>query len=291
MATPVFRGRIPRGIAYGLFALAAFLFFLWWMLPYPEIARNAEARLRAQGISAQILDLGPGSFPGVRARAVRLGPLTSPETSLELSDVRASIPLLGLVSGRMDVRFRAETLGGTLQGRVAVAGNRAVEASWEGLELSRIPLPPEVSEVPLTGRSDGQLEAVVDADNPLQSSGKAEIRFQGVKVGAGKAMGFPVPEVLLGNGQLKLAGEGGKLEVENGVFQDGDLGIEFSGNLLLRPDVARSLVNGILSLRPAEKAAQELALLFAVFPGGRASDGRYTARVRGTLGAPRLLAR
>ncbi len=50
-------------------------------------------------------------------------------------------------------------------------------------------------------------------------------------------------------------------------------------------------MNGVLSLRPNPRLAQELALVFAVFPGAKASDGRYTARVRGSLGAPRLLAR
>jgi len=222
---------------------------------------------------------------------VRLGPPDAPEAGLELEDVRAWVPLLGLARGQVAVQLRARTLGGTLQGRVSLRGNREVAASWEGLDLSRLPLPPEVSELPLAGRSEGELDAVVDAASPLQSSGRAEIRFQGVRFGAGKAVGFPVPEILLGNGQIKLAADGGKLEVASGSFEDGDLGIEFSGNLLLRPDVARSLVNGLLSLRPAEKAAQELALLFAVFPGGRASDGRYTARVRGSLGAPRLLVR
>jgi len=291
MATASSRGRLVRGAAYTLFTVAAFVLFLWWMLPYGEIARNAETRLGAQGLSAQISDLGPGAILGVRARSVLLGPVDGPKTGLELQDVRAWVPLLDLVRGQIAVRFRAEALDGNLQGRVSLRGNREVTATWEGLDLSLLPLPVEASELPLAGRSAGELDAVVDGANLLQSSGRAEIRFQGVKLGAGKAMGFPVPEILLGKGQVKLSGDGGKLEVASGTFEDGDLGIEFSGNVLLRPDVARSLINGLLALRPAEKAAQELALLFAVFPGGRASDGRYTARVRGSLGAPRLLAR
>jgi len=291
MATPARRGSFARGIGYALFTVAAFTLFLWWLLPYAEIARNVEARLEAEGVSAEIAGLGPGVFPGMRARSVRVGSPGGSEVGLEFQDVRAGVPLLGLVRGQVAVQFRASTLGGTLQGKVSLGGKHDVSAVWEGIELSRLPLPPEAAELPLAGRSAGEIEGVVDAGNPMQSSGRAEVRFQAVKLGAGKAAGFPVPEILLGNGRIKVAGEGGKLEVESGSFEDGDLGIEVSGNVLLRPDYARSLVNGMLSLRPNEKAAQELALLFAVFPGGRASDGRYTARVRGTLGAPRLLAR
>ena len=69
------------------------------------------------------------------------------------------------------------------------------------------------------------------------------------------------------------------------------LATNLTGSVLLREDLTRSLVNGILTLRPNEQTARDLGLLFALFPGGKGSDGRYTARVRGSLGAPRLLKR
>jgi len=285
------QGRTARGLGYALFTLGVFLLSLWWVLPYPELARNLEQRLLDQAVTARIEGLGPGIFPGVRARKVRVAPADAPEWGLDFNDPTLTIPLLSLFQGSPALVVETRTLGGEAHTRLGLTGPRRTATTWTGLDLSRIKLPPALSELPLTGRGAGQLDAVLDPANPLLSEGRLELTFQDVKLGAGKAMGFPVPEVGLGNGRIRLASEGGKLEVESAVFEDGDLGIEFTGSVLLRPEAARSLVNGVLSLRPNERIAQELALVFAVFPGAKASDGRYTARVRGTLGAPRLLAR
>jgi len=85
MVAPASRRRTLRLAGYALFTLVAYVFFLWWLLPYPEIARNAQTHLLAQGISARILGLGPGTFPGVRARSVTLSPADAGEGGLELT--------------------------------------------------------------------------------------------------------------------------------------------------------------------------------------------------------------
>lgn len=284
------RSRILRGLGYALFTVGAFLVALWWLLPYPELARTLERRLATQGVAARIEGLGPGTFPGVRAQKVRLAPEDNPEWAIDLHDARVGIPLLALARADATVQLGALALGGEVTARVALARTPKVSLAWEGFELSRLRPPPGTWELPLTGRSSGQVDAVLQPD-ATQTSGRAELVFQGARIGAGTAWGFPVPEVGLGNGRVRLSAEAGKVEVESAVFDDGDLGVEVSGSVLLRPDASRSLVNGLLSLRPDERLSRELGLLFAVFPGARGSDGRYTARVRGTLGAPRLLAR
>jgi type II secretion system protein N len=112
-----------------------------------------------------------------------------------------------------------------------------------------------------------------------------------VSIRGGKAYGIKVPEVAMGDGRVRVSAEEGKIDVEGVTFEGGDLGVDFKGSLLLREDVSRSLINGVLSLRPSDKVAKELAMLFALFPTAKASDGRYTARVRGSLDSPRLLKR
>ncbi|MDW7710075.1 MAG: type II secretion system protein GspN [Deferrisomatales bacterium] len=285
------RGSLLRGAGYTLFTLGVFLFSLWRLLPYPELSRNLESRLLSEGIAARIEGLGPGAFPGVRARTVRLAPANGPEWGLDLHDAQVGFPLRSLVRGQPIVAVDARTLGGGVSARLSLGSTPRASLEWADVDLSRLRLPPALSELPLAGEASGQLEAEVRKTAPINSGGRTDITFQDVRIGAGKAFGFPVPPVGLGNGRLRLVADGGRLEVESAVFEGGDLGVELSGSVLLRPDPTRSLVNGVLSLRPDDQVSQDLALLFAIFPGARASDGRYTARIRGTLGAPRLLAR
>lgn len=288
---PSARNRLLRGLGYGVFTLGVFLLALWRLLPYTEISRNVESRLLSQGVAMRIEGLGPGSFPGVRARRVRLAPVDAPEWELDFHDARIGVSLLGLARGDTALSIESLTLGGDVRGRVFLAPPTKASLTWRGLDLSQLRLPEGLSELPLSGSASGQLDFALQQSAPIQSGGRTELTFQDVRIGAGKAMSIPVPAVWLGNGRVRLTADGGKLEVETAVFEGGDLGIELTGSVLMRPDASRSLVNGMLSLRPDERVSQELALLFAVFPGARASDGRYTARIRGTLGAPRLLPR
>jgi type II secretion system protein N len=288
--TAILRRRILKGLGYTLFTAAVFLVSLWWLLPYPELAHSLERQLAAQGVAARIEGLGPGTFPGVRARKVRVAPAQSPEWGIDLHEARVGAPLLALLRANPTIELAALSLGGEVTGQVTLARTPKTTLAWQGVDLSRLRPPPGAWELPLSGRFSGQLDAVLLPD-PTQTSGRAELVFQGARIGSGMAWGFPVPEVGLGTGRVRLSADGGKLEVESAVFEDGDLGVELSGSVLLRPDASRSLVNGLLSLRPDERLSRELGLLFAVFPGARGSDGRYTARIRGTLGAPRLLAR
>ncbi|MEW6489790.1 MAG: type II secretion system protein GspN [Thermodesulfobacteriota bacterium] len=288
--TAILRRRILKGLGYTVFTVAVFLLSLWWLLPYPELALSLERQLAAQGVAARIEGLGPGTFPGVRARKVRVAPGENPAWGIDLHDARVGAPLLGLLRAKPTIELAALSLGGELTAQVSLARASRAALAWQDVDLSRLRPPPGAWELPLSGRFSGQVDAVLQPD-ATQTSGRAELVFQGARIGTGTAWGFPVPEVGLGTGRVRLSADGGKLEVESAVFEDGDLGVELSGSVLLRADAARSLVNGLLSLRPDERLSRELGLLFAMFPGARGSDGRYTARIRGTLGAPRLLAR
>lgn len=166
-----------------------------------------------------------------------------------------------------------------------------LDAAWTDVQLAQIPLPPEWAELPLAGLLSGTVQFAAAPDSPIRGDGVMQTTLRDVAVGAGKVQGIPVPAVRLGDGLVQLRMADGKLEIETAEFKNGDLELTFTGNVILREDLPRSLVNGMLSLRPNEQVAQDLALLFALFPVPKDSDGRYTARLRGNLGAPRLVKR
>ena len=284
--------RWARVAGYVLFFAAAFVFFLWREIPYPELARSAEAHLRARGIEARIEHLGPGPFPGVRAGRVRVELPAPMGTPVELTDVRVQAAVGSLVRGRPVLDLQAKALGGSVDATVTLGRSLRLETSWKGLDLSKIPKPPRFRDIPLAGSATGELR-VRDVRVPFpKAEASLDARFEGIRIGPGKAAGLPVPEVALGNGQIRVEMAGGKAQVREARFEGGDLEIALSNaSVLLRRPLRRSLVNGMISLSPSEKARKELALLFAVFPSNPGSDGRYTARIRGNLGSLRLLRR
>lgn len=280
-----------RGIGYGALFLCVYLVALWRFFPYPELARLVENRLGSEGISAEIQGLGPAAFAGLHARRVSLAPLDKSWEPIQLDDVEAGLPITRWLRGERAVSMAARVLGGRLQTLYFLRNTPLVSASWTGLDLSRVPLPEPVKELPISGRSSGSVEVHLDPRKLDKLSGQLDTSFEAVSLGAGKVQGIPLPEVGLGNGKIRLSAEEGKVDVEGITFEGGGLGVDFKGSLLLRDRLSRSLVNGVLSLRPNEKVSKDLGLLFAVFPGAKSSDGRYTARVRGSLDSPRLLRR
>lgn len=285
------KGRVAKGVGYVFFTLIVYVLCVLWLLPYPEISRALEVRARGEGVALQIEDLGPSIPPGLKARRVRVSTPTAPELAVTLEEPHIGLPLVELVRGAKVFDFDASTLGGRISARYRLGERPTVRAQWEGLLLDRLPKADAWAELPLSGTVAGTLEAELDPANPERVSGKIDADLEQIKVGAGKARGFPVPELNLGKGRLKVSAQAGKVEIEAAEVEGGDLGIDFKGNILLRQDMQRSLINGVLSLQPSEKTAEDLALLFAVFPGTRSSDGRYTGRVRGSLGAPMVYKR
>lgn len=289
MAGPGIRNRRTLlGILYTVFTLAVYVVGLWLLFPYPELARNVEDRLRSEGVEVAIQNLGPGTFPGIAARRVTFRPAPESEWKFELADARLRLPPTRLVRGDRALELTARVLGGTLEALARRGPRDRIEATWEDLDLSRLSLPHDLQELTLLGQISGSLDAEVDPAAPAQVSGTLRASISRLKIGPGKAKGVPVPEIALGEGKILATSQEGKVEVETAQLTGGDLGVEFKGNLLLREDPARSPVNGLLSLLPNEKASKDLALLFAVFPGAKGSDGRFTARLSGSLAAPRL---
>ena len=288
---PSWRRRLLRSSGYLTLFLATYLVALWQLLPYQEIGHRLEAALHAQGIGAEVRGLGPGSVLGCAADALTLYPTDLPDLRWQLTGLNLRPLPQHLLSGEAAVALSAGSLGGQIEATALWQQHPQIDVRWQDLLLTDLPLPPAADGLPLAGRVSGTLQGAADPANPARANGALQAELRDVAIGAGKVQGIPVPAVRLGDGALRVRTADGKVEIETAEFKNGDLELSFTGSVILRDDLSRSLVNGMLTLRPNEQAAKDLALLFALFPGPKGSDGRYTARVRGSLGAPRLLKR
>jgi type II secretion system protein N len=284
---PVFLRRRWLLPTLGLAAIALFIFVvtLRAFFPYPELARAMEARLRTQGLEAKFLGVGPYGAAGVRAQSLQLGPVGSPERRTEFLSPKAHFSLGGLLRMKLGVDLVANACGGTLEAFVPLTGPRLVQARWTGVDLRRLPLSADLAALGLRGRANGKVEANLGALQQPGLAGTLELTIEDAKLGPGSMAGMPLPGVSLGNGQLHLIARDGRLELEALKFDGGNLDVRLTGAMSLREPFPTNPVEGVLSLRPDNKALRDLGLLFAFFPGSRTPDGTYTARVGGSLGS------
>ena len=289
--SPSWRRRLLRSGGYLTLFLVTYLVALWQVLPYEEVGHRVEAALRTQGIGAEVRGLGPGGVLGCAADALTLYPLDLPDLRWQLTGLNLRLLPQRLLTGEGAVALSGASLGGQIEATAQWQQPPRIDVRWQDLLLAELPLPPAADGLLLTGRVSGTLQADADPASPTRADGTLQAELRDVAIGAGKVQGIPVPAVRLGDGALRVRTADGKMEIEDAEFKNGDLEFSFTGSVILRDDLPRSLVNGMLTLRPNEQAAEDLALLFALFPGPKGSDGRYTARVRGSLGGPRLLKR
>jgi hypothetical protein len=78
------------------------------------------------------------------------------------------------------------------------------------------------------------------------------------------------------------------LTVEALRFEGGNLTADVTGAVGLNVPYPNNPVEGVVSLKADDRVATDLGFFLAFFPGGRASDGTYTARLGGTLGSVAL---
>lgn len=266
-----------------VFALLAFLIALRYTLPYDDLAQSVETRLRSQGIRAKIEGLGPGSLFGVRADRVTLAGGGSPEWKTELRDVIVKISLPNLFRFRLRAAMEAAAFGGKCYASWPVLSPNEASVDWHDLDLRRIPLPPNVATVNVRGFAEGTAEARRGKAGDAWVAGFAEGGIRDARFGPGSVGGLPLPAISLGNGKFRLLLRDGKLLLETFKFEGGNLRVDVNGSVGLGVAFPRNPVEGVLSLRPDERAAADLGFFLSFFPGGRSSDGAYTGRVSGTL--------
>lgn len=273
--------------AVGCVALAVLLFAISFraLFPYAELARAMGASLRARGVDAKFVGVGPHLIAGVKVESLVLSPVSAPERKTEVRDATVHLSLVRLFRMQLAVVLKANACGGTLKAFWPLLGPRTLEAEWDGMDLKRLPLSPDIVALGLRGTSKGALEANLGTFERPTFTGTLEADIADAKLGPGNIVGMPLPGVSLGKGVVHLVAKDGRVDLETVKFEGGNLDVRLTGNVGLKAAFPTNPVDGTLALRPDDKALRDLGLLFAFFPGSRTSDGTYTARLGGSLGS------
>ncbi len=292
-------GLRPR-LAYGAFALIAFLLALRWTFPAEAVRERLILEAGVRGWQFDADDVAPGGLLGVRARDVRLEDDSG--LVIPVDEVTASLRPLPLLIGRRVVTFDGRLYEGRVRGSADLSGDvRDVSLRVEDVDLARASSLQKLSGMAVQGKLSGTVELAVPEAPAEHATGRidlavAEAGIAGQLQLPGMTSGLTLPSVSLGavTGAVKLAG--GKAEVERLEARGGDAEVAAEGlSVTLQPRLEHAQLFGRARLRiqPAlwgrEGASAFRGLAEMALAPARTPDGAYLLQVVGTLGHPRVM--
>lgn len=281
--------------AYTLYAVVAFVVFLYLTFPYEALQQRLVTWLAQEGMQLTLTHLHSAFPPGVRAQGLRLVVAQWDENNaaLQVDTLRLHPEWLPLLSGTIQVRFEAGLYGGRLTGEVrkTQAEGRVVwdvKTRFTDLDLTQHPLVRQQDKPFMRGRLGGDTVMLVTDDGQMQD-GTFTLRGQPLSF-----VGMPGGTLTLQReiacdtlqGELKTtAKQGGTLVL---TCQGKDLAIEARGTIGWKTPVAESQLNLRWQVRSEEAYKSEMDLLAALVRKRPDRRGELSFRLQGPLRQPRV---
>ncbi len=275
---------------------------LYVAFPSTKAADYAEWRVH-QANDDYALEVGgvrPWWLPGVAADDVTFysvkkarrkkdeeGPKLERVQVIQLDSLAVRAQLLPFLLGKTAISYKAELLGGTIDGAFA-RSDASMELDFEvdELDLGAAPIEKDDVSVSLLGTLSGQADLVLDTEDVKASTGGLELRFDGLKLGEGsKVMGIELPVVTFTTAGVKLEVKEGKLEVVEGKFDGDVIDMELSGDISLNKKLERSR-NRLELVVTLPEDLDKLASIAPALKRSRDEEGGFHFSIGGTVLSP-----
>jgi type II secretion system protein N len=290
----------PR-LAYGAFALFAFVLSLRWTFPAEAMKERLIMEAGRRGWQIDLERVSAAGLLGMSAEDVKLE--TASGLAVPVEELTASLRLLPLLAGRRSVAFDAAIYDGRVEGTADLSGDaRRVVLDLREVDLARaLPLR-KAAGVELRGKASGKADLTLPDGPDQRPSGRVDLTVAQAGVGGGQlpvpgmASGLTLPPVGLGQvvAALKLADGKGtfeKLEATGGEAEVRAEGLYF----VVQPRMEFSPLSGRAKVKVQDAfwsksgATQGLkGLADAALASSKGADGAWTFAVTGSVGHPRM---
>lgn len=290
----------PR-LAYGAFALLAFLLALRWTFPAEAVRERLILELGVRGWQFEAEELSAGGFLGVRARDVRL--VDQAGLAIPVDEITASLRLLPLLVGRSVLAFDGRLYDGRVRGSADLTGDpRRVTLRVDGVDLARAAPLRKAAGMAFEGKVAGAADLTLPQTPAGKASGRIDLSVAGAAIAGGElplpgmVTGLALPRVGLGALTAAVKVDGGKADVEKLQASGGDAEVATEGlSVTLQPRLEFAPLFGKARIRfqPAFWSRSDTATFkglaeLALAPA-RTPDGSYVLQVVGTAGHPRVM--
>jgi type II secretion system protein N len=280
-------------LAYTLYALVAFIIFVYVLFPYDLLQQRLMEWGSRDGVHLVLTRLRPAFPPGLRAEGIRLqaDQFSPDDATMAIETLRVRPEWLVLLTRQMQLRFEAGLYSGHLEGEVRYTTVEGVPL-WEvktrftDLDMARYALLHKDGKAFIRGRLGGDAAVTLTSDGQIQA-GSLNLRGQSVMLTGVPGLPLQLSREIVCDtlqGELKaLAKQASPLALTCQGKEGKELFIKADGSVAWKTPLADSQLNLLWQVRADETYKQELALLAAAV--GRRSDrrGEISFRLQGPL--------
>ena len=285
---------IVQIVAYTLYAIVAFLVFLYVTFPYDLLQQRLVEWVSQAGVQLTMARLRPAFPPGVRTSDVRLVDQLSPNTTMvHIDTLRVQPEWPALLSRKMQVHFAAGLYSGHLEGEVRYAHVEGaplwdIKARFADVDVTQYPLVQTDDKAFIRGRLSGEATVVLTGDGQMQD-GAFNLRMQPMALAGAPGWRLQLQREIACDslqGELKTTSrQGGNVLL---TCQGKDLDIEARGTVGWKALLMDSQLNVRWKVRSEEAYKQERDLLAALLRKRPDRRGELLFGLQGPLRQLRL---
>jgi len=282
-------------VAYTLYAIVAFVAFLYVTFPYDLLQQRLVEWVSQGGVQLTMARLRPAFPPGVRAHDVRLSvdQLSPNMPIVHLDTVGVQPAWFALLARKIQVHFVAGLYSGRLEGEVRYAQVEgtpvwATKARLADVNVAQYPLVQKDAKPFIRGRLSGEVTMTLTRDGQMHD-GLFNLRVQPLALAGAPGWQLQLPREIacdILQGELKTtARQGSNVSL---ACQGKDLAIEARGTVGWKAPVTESQLNLRWQVRSEEAYKSELDLLAALIRKRPDRRGELSFRLQGPLRQLRL---
>jgi len=289
-----------KAIGYPLFFLLVLIPCLFQTFPFDRLKGRLLVEAEKQiGYDLEVGQLDPGLLGSVvltdvkifeKARGKRAAEAKRTPT-FAFDQVAIQLGLLALVTGSLEATVTVELMDGELSGTFG-EGDKGpqLDLTWNDLDLAAATVLEEQFGVQLGGVASGHAEVTLERSKLSKASGEIALKIAGAKIRGGKAKGFKLPPIRIGDLDWTAQVDKGKVTLKKIEAESEDLNFSLEGTLSL----ADKPLNSRLNLRTTFGFAEPFLEKHKDIKGGLSlikraksrKDDSYGYRLTGTLRRP-----
>lgn len=247
---------VIRYLVYTFFFLICLTFFTVKGFPLHliqgQLEREVERRLGMRMTTGKMEVLFPNGVEASNLRLMQEGKEGRPGLAILVTQARARLSLLGLISGNKDVSFSAELLNGKVEGDISINENRQkIDARLSSLDLGRLPIWQELIGLPLAGKITGKIDLTLVPADMKASQGTIELALEQGALGEGSIRGLTTPPISLGKTQANLEITKGKAEIRSFQVRSDDIEASLEGYFWIKQRLEQASAHCQLRFKPS----------------------------------------